>query len=158
VPVDDARAYLEEGNPTRLFDILDELFHPQVPPVDYNTILKQCVAIFCILIDMEMGASIQDFVIYGLNDQKLPFDSRQEPPPGFPPDTGAGGFYGLFCKCQWRFCVPLFEKNMARVFEVDRILPIASWEKVADGSSGSIIHAIRLHSSYNQLSGHTSMV
>jgi len=158
VPVDDARAYLAKGNPTRLADILDELFPAQKPPVYDTIVLKKYVAVFCILFEMGKGTSICDFVIYDLNDQKLPFDPGYEPPSGFPPGTGAGDFYELFCKTQWRFCVPIFEKNMARFFPINQILPIASIEKIGDRESGAMIQAIRLHSSYNHLAGRTSIV
>jgi hypothetical protein len=158
VPVNEAKAYLAENRSTRLEDILDELFNPLEPPFDSDTILNSYVAVFCILLEMEKGTAIADFVNHDLNDQKLPFDPNHEPPPGFPPDTGAGGFYKLFCERQWRFCVPSFQKNMGKVFQVDRILPIAYNEKIADGGSGAIIQMIKLHSSYNLLAGRTTVV
>jgi hypothetical protein len=158
IPVDDARAYLGENYPPRLAGILDEVFHSFEPPVDWATILSNYVAIFCILLEMGKGSFIQKFVKYRLNDQKLPFDPRQEPPLGFPSDTHARSFYGWFCKIQWRFCVPLFHKNMAKVFPEDQILPIASIQNIAHGGSGCITRSIRLHSSYNLLAGHTAVV
>lgn len=156
VPLDDARAYLAEGNPARLADILDELFLSQHLQVDYTTILKQYVAIFCILISMEKESFIQHFVDYDLNDQKLPFDPSHKPL-GFPRGTGAGGLYGLFCETQWKYCVPLFKKNMTTRFRMDQILPIASSKKVADGSNGSVVRAIELHSFSNRLADSTKV-
>lgn len=159
VPVHDARAYLAENNPTRLADILDEIFHRQEPPIDSTTVLNDYVAILCILLETGKGPFFRDFVTHDLKDKKLPFDPHQEPPLGFPRVlTASGDFYALFCKNQWKFCVPNFEKNLSRVFHVDQILPIERIQKIADGRSGSVFHEIRLHSSYNFLKGHTLVV
>jgi len=157
VPISDAKAYLAENKLTKLDDILDELFHPLELPFDSVTILDNYVAVFCILLEMDKGTVIADFVKYELNDWKLPFDPDDEPSPGFPTDSDAVGFYELFCKIQWRFCVPSFEKDMTRAFEVDRILPIAKIEMIVDSGS-ALIQMIRLHNSYNSLIVDSSMV
>jgi hypothetical protein len=148
VPVGEAKKYLQANNHIALDDILYELFSE--PPVDSETILSNYVAVFCILLDIEEGATIADFVHYDHNDQQLPFDQE---PSGLPPGNGT-----KFRDKQLRFCVPAFQKLMARHYTEERILPISMKEKLAGGGT-STIHKIKLHGEYNKLlSGQSTAV
>lgn len=146
VPISAVTSYLKEDE--KLQYILDALFHPEEGP-DADIVLPNYVAIFCTLIEIGKGPTIEHFVKQGLHDQHLPFDPKHILP-DFPPDTGDGTFYRRFCEKQWRFWVPDFERGMERHFPDKTLLPIIKKREVAKGGSARLFE-VKVHSSYNKL-------
>lgn len=94
VPLLDVKDYLEARQHARLRDILEELFAPNEPPVDTDTILRNYVAVFCILVEIGRGEAILSLVqLHYCTDRNLPFDSSHQPR-GWPLDIQS---YNYFC-------------------------------------------------------------
>jgi hypothetical protein len=147
LPLERVRSYFTADD--RLDKILSEVFESEYPPIDSELVLRDHTAVFCILLRIGQGSSIEHFARYEeLSDRRLPFDSSH-PPPGFPDDEP--NFLRRFCEEQWTYCVPVFNDYMLhKHFGRERLLPITS--KVPYGTEGSAHkYAIKLYGPYNRL-------
>lgn len=150
VPIQAVKTYLQESESERLKGILEELYAipcSSLPPPP-EIVLNEYVAILCILVSIDQGATLHEFTRNNIRDVSLPLpvDPKQNPQ-HFPPDTGK--FYKKFCREQWKFCAPEFSVNLDRNFDKNLILPIERMEQIGEGASAEI-HMIEIHSAYNK--------
>ncbi|KIX03656.1 uncharacterized protein Z518_07209 [Rhinocladiella mackenziei CBS 650.93] len=141
--------YIRQG--TRLRNLLKELFSPTDPPVhvEPDAILKNCTAVLAILVRIEYGRYIEEFVRHReLFDNHLPFLTM---PANFPRSNNEGVFFKKFDEEQWRFCAHIFSR--ARIddqISASYILPITSKEKIAEGGTANVFR-IQIHPDYDEL-------
>lgn len=145
--IQDAKNYLAHQNNARLDEILSELF-PDVLPIDASTILDEFAAVFCILIELNSGSTISEFVNLNWNDQRLPC----EPSDAVFTDFGEA-FHRRFCDVQMKFCVPSFKPKMHRKYDKSRLLPISKARKLSDQGGDATMYEIEVHGEYNKLLG-----
>lgn len=127
LPVEKAKAYLAANNSDRLNNILCELFESEYPPVDSELILRDHIAVFCVLLSIGHGREIEYFAQYEeLSDRRLPFDYNH-PVAEFPDVDDDPSFLERFCEKQQMYCVPVFDGFMQhKRFGAQRLLPITS--------------------------------
>lgn len=152
IPDPDLQAYFSGDKNRRLRNILREisLVASSGPPrVSLNTIQRDYVKVFSILLCIRRGYYIAHFVRYeGLNDQRLPFDER---PHHFPSAANSDSdFFSSFYEKQWRFCAPIVEYKRHNEWQARRILPFVK-DKISGGGSATT-YKIVLHPKYNFLS------
>jgi hypothetical protein len=137
VPLKDVKNYFGANNGKNLTQILEEIFLSKQLPVDAELILRDHLAVLCVLLRIGHGSSIEDFAYYEeLSDGRLPFDFAH-PPLEFPTDNEDTTFLQKFCEKQWRYCVPTFDNHMLhKRFGHQRILPIIYQEPYDCGNSG----------------------
>jgi hypothetical protein len=125
IPVGNVKSYLTANGGQRLSNILAEIFKSDFPPIDPELILRDHIAIFCILLRIGHGKHIEHFARFEeLSDRRLPFDPNN-PPTEFPLGDHDPAFLIQFCEQQWRYCVPIFDSHMLhKHFGRQRILPI----------------------------------
>lgn len=151
MPLEKLKAYFEADDCHRMNKILSEIFDTKYPPVDSEFILREHTAIFCILLRIGQGASIEHFARYEeLSDRRLPFDPNH-PPIGFPQPEGDPTFLQRFCEKQRMYCVPIFDAHMLhKHFGNQRLLPITS--KEPHGAEGmSDRYVIQVYGPHNKL-------
>ncbi|CZR54400.1 uncharacterized protein PAC_04284 [Phialocephala subalpina] len=146
IPIPDAKAHLAYQG--RVDDILLEITGSTISPIDAETILSEYVAVLCILIEIEKGAAISEFVRRGWNDHQLPCGPNVDDL-GFP--FRDGDLHQKFCHVQMKFCVPDFSRNMHGDFDETRILPISRKRKISDHGGGATLYEVRVHGIYNKL-------
>ena len=148
MPLASLKAYFEADDCQRIDKILCEVFATKYPPVDSEFILREHIAIFCILLRIGQGTLIEHFARYEeLSDRRLPFDPNH-PPVGFPSPDDDPTFVQRFCEKQRTYCVPIFDAHMLhKHFGSQRLLPIISkeaWDDV-ETSNGYIIEVYGPH-------------
>jgi hypothetical protein len=151
MPLESLKAYFAADDCQRMNKILTEVFASKYPPVDSEFILREHVAIFCILLRIGQGTYIEHFARYEeLSDRRLPFDPSH-PPIGFPVPDGDPAFLQRFCEKQRMYCVPVFDAHMLhKHFGTQRLLPITS--KEPHGAKGmSDRYVIQVYRPHNKM-------
>jgi hypothetical protein len=126
MPVENIKTYFARNNGQKLTGLLTEIFKSKFPPIDYDLILRDHTAIFCILLHLGQAKQIEHFARYEeLSDRRLPFEYNH-PPREFPVLSDPNFLY-RFCQEQTVYCVPQFESHMLhKHFGQQRLLPITS--------------------------------
>jgi hypothetical protein len=151
MPLERLKAYFEADNCQMMNKILSEVFETKFPPVDSEFILREHIAIFCILLRIGKGTFIEHFARYEeLSDRRLPFD-LSHPPIGFPDPEGDPTFIHQFCDKQRMYCVPIFDAHMLhKHLGNQRLLPITF--KDSHGAEGmSDRYVIQVYGPHNKL-------
>ena len=143
VCIDAVRAHLEARDCEKLLDILEALFDGADMP-DHGTIISSHVAMLCILININKGAFITDFIRAGWSDDRLPQYSKSADET-FP----EANFYEQFWAAQWMFRVAHFTRNIDIKFKKDIILPITKKRLLGHGGSADI-YEIQIHACCNK--------
>lgn len=99
----------------------EELFHSR-----YG-----CILVFCVLLELDRGHLVNEFLRHGIYDDLLPIDlhplrEKTATMGTRDPDPLANGFNIL----QWRFCPAIIEMDMRRSFYEDHFLPFCQREKI----------------------------
>ena len=117
-------------------------------------IAENCPRIFCILLILNQGEYISEFLRDDtLHDALLPFLSR---PANFP--IVYEDFFTEFDHRQWEFCATVM-KNMNDIKVKDeRILPYISRHMVSDRGVSATIDKVEIHKDYDQLYRRTDQV
>jgi hypothetical protein len=151
MPLENLKSYFAANDCQRMNKILSEVFTSKYPPVDSEFILREHVAIFCILLRIGQGTYIEHFARYEeLSDQRLPFDPSH-PPIGFPSPDGDLAFLQRFCEKQRMYCVPVFDAHMLhKHFGSQRLLPIVSKEPLGAGGM-SDRYVIQVYGPHNKI-------
>ena len=151
MPLDSLKSYFSADDCRRMNKILCEVFNSAFPPVDSEFVLREHIAVFCILLSIGQGTYIEHFARYEeLSDRRLPFDPYH-PPMGFPAPDDDPTFLQQFCEMQRMYCVPVFDAHMLhKHFDDQRLLPITS--RQARGTEGmSDRFVIQVYGPYNKL-------
>ncbi|KIW14937.1 hypothetical protein PV08_07724 [Exophiala spinifera] len=148
MPTKDLREYIKDKY--RLRDILKALFEPEDPPTNVSpaAILTSCTSVFAILIRIQKGAYISEFLRHGeLFDNHLPFLTK---PPAFP-SVPNDDFFDRFCKEQWRFCAHTFKDGYDDLhISNSYILPILKTETLVEGGAADV-QKVTLHPEYDKI-------
>ncbi|KAK6365008.1 uncharacterized protein PV06_04457 [Exophiala oligosperma] len=148
MPTKDLREHLRDKN--RLRDILKALFEPEEAPTNVSptAILTSCTSVFAILIRIQKGAYISEFLRHRvLFDHQLPFLTK---PPAFP-SIPNDDFYDRFCKEQWRFCAHTFTDGYDDLHIPDSyILPILTTEALDEDGTADV-QKVTLHPEYDRI-------
>ncbi len=151
IPIEKLKAYLTANDNHSLNSILVEVFEPEYPPIDAEQILRDHTAIFCILLRIRSGKSIEYFARYEeLSDRRLPFDANH-PIAEFPRTAEDAGFLKRFCETQWMYCVPVFDGFMQhKHFSSKRLLPITK-KSLLRNEGCAAIYVVKLYGPQNKL-------
>ncbi|KAI6246710.1 hypothetical protein HI914_04862 [Erysiphe necator] len=154
LPLDAVRSYFttcDSQLQRNLDKILVEIFNMDSPPVNSDLILRDHIATFCILLQIDRGRYIEHFTCFEeLSDNRLPFDSAHPPGP-FPTVMGDYTFFQEFCEVQRRYCVPIFNSHMLhKNFGHQRLLPITFKERLQTRGVAAA-HIIRLYGPHNKM-------
>lgn len=151
MPMEKLRTYMTANNNAQLDRILTEIFAPDYPPIDPELILRDHLAVLCILLRMGSGISIEYFARYEeLSDRRLPFDPSH-PVAEFPLMKHDPTFLQRFCEKQQMYCVPLFDSFMQhKHFGRHRLLPITS-RSVQETKGLATSCIIKLYGPHNRL-------
>jgi hypothetical protein len=159
VPLDKIQRYFSKVPATassnqRLDALLIDLFYPQHPPVDSDTVQQSYLLVLCILLSCGEGKHVRVFIEQEMSDRELPFLKYNSPvfvhsSPDLKKD---------FSHNQWRFCVPIFETPLLqnRTFDDNQRLPIVREEELDPATDlGNVLPMSRfriwLYKSYNKL-------
>ena len=151
MPLESLKSYFMANESSTLTSIISELFESDFPLIDPELILRSHTAVFCILLRLGQGKCIEDFVQFEeLSDSRLPFDPNQ-PPAEFSFANDDPSFLQRFCKKQWMYCVPVFNRHMLhKHFGPQRLLPITYKESLGrEGIADRSI--IKLYGLHNKL-------
>jgi hypothetical protein len=114
--------------------------------IDVETIRESFIKVFSILLMINKGSYIQDFILRdNLSDSSLPFDLGNE---RILEDENGKSFYDEFNYAQWQFCAPMFHLHMDTRFDEQFILPFTKKEKIHDGGTVAV-YKIEIHPDYN---------
>jgi hypothetical protein len=149
MPQNALKQYLSQKN--RLRDLLKALFDPEDPPaiVSPKSILTNCISVFAILMRIQKGRYIGEFLRYReLFDRQLPFLTR---PTAFPSLSNDDRFFSDFYKEQWRFCAHTFADGEVDIrISESCILPVLAKESLEDGGTADL-YKVALHTDYDKL-------
>lgn len=146
----EAKEYLRQ--PGCLSNILAALFDKEEDRPDRGKILNGYATVFAILIAIDRGRYIGNFLVhYTLGDAKLPFLAQSSE---FPHDhsgaTDDKSLFERFQEAQWRFCAPVLQRGDEMVFP-DRA-PMPYTEKELAGTGGSAqVFKVKLHSEHDRI-------
>jgi hypothetical protein len=116
---------------------------------DVELVRNSFQKIFAILILVDRGPMIANFLGEGISDSHLPFVRGHEETPI---EVKFGqSFYETFCEAQWQFCSPSLHHGMDENYDERAILPFISKDEIHEGDSAKI-YQIKVHSEYNRLS------
>lgn len=94
-----------------------------------------CLLVFCILLELDRGHLIDQFLRRDICDNRLPINlhSLQEKAATMGiSDSNANALANGFNNLQWQFCPTTFELRMGRKLVVDHILPFHKKKKIND--------------------------
>ena len=116
----------------------------------YDSVVRHCPRVFCILVNIGQQQFIPDFVSKNdLHDDNLPFGPRAFS--AFPRLKGGTTFEEQFAEEQWRFCVEKLSYDFDPVdLHGHEILPIKHVKDIAEGAS-AIVRKIVVHADYDAL-------
>lgn len=153
VPAGEVEAYLRQSGKLRA--ILNALFGDGGGDIDARQILTRYSVVFAILVSVDHGEYIGNFLPYdSLCDARLPFSDR---PARFPlVHGGSNVLFDRFQAAQARFCASKFTGGHHK-FEREERLPFLEKKLVGEGGSAKV-YRVKIHAKHDDLHRPGSLV